>query len=147
MNRAVLFSVGLLFVGLAMAQEAATRTGTWAGMQQKKAGELKPPVPDRLEGLVTRAEKIFIEFPSGFYPYFASVYHGGGLTLGAGYRLFYGDNTAWYIQGLYSFKNYKLIETGTESRGHLERRLSFGAKLGWRDATQVAYYGLGMLNS
>jgi hypothetical protein len=72
------------------------------------------------------------------------VYHGGGLTLGAGYRQYYGDNTHWYVQGLYSFLNYKLIEGGTESKNHLNRTLSLGSRLGWRDATQVPYYGLGM---
>ena len=92
-------------------------------------------------------EKMFLEDPSGFYPYFASVYHGGGLTLGAGYRKFYGDNTFWNIKGLYSFKNYKLTEAGTDSKDHLERRLSFGTRVGWRDATQVGYYGTGIQSS
>ena len=31
----------------------------------------------------------------------------------------------------------------TGSRDHLGRRLSFGRRLGWRDATQVGYFGLG----
>ena len=105
---------------------------------------MKPPEPDKAEALVRRVEAIFLESPSGFYPYFASVYHGGGLTGGAGYRKFYGDNTSWNVQGLYSIKNYKLIEFATESRDHLAKRLSFGSKLGWRDATQVGYYGLGI---
>jgi hypothetical protein len=36
------------------------------------------------------------------------------------------------------------VEFATESRDHLEKRLSFGSKVGWRDATQVGFYGLGM---
>ena len=72
------------------------------------------------------------------------MYQGGGLTLGAGYRKYYGDNTSWYVQGLYSLSNYKLIEGGTDSKDHFNRRLSFGTKLGWRDATQVPFFGLGM---
>jgi hypothetical protein len=48
---------------------------------------------------------------------------------------------------MYSVKNYKLVEVATQSKDHLDRRLTFGARLGWRDATQVAYYGLGMHNS
>src|SRR5262245_35095843 len=126
---------------------ADTRAGTLATQQADKSTKVKPPEPDKAEALFRRMERIFLEDPSGFYPYFASVYHGGGLTLGAGYRKFYGDNTFWNIQGLYSFKNYKLIEAGTESKDHLRRRLSFGAKAGWRDATQVAYYGLGIQSS
>jgi hypothetical protein len=124
-----------------------SRAATFSIQQAQKAKKLKPPEPDKVEAVFRRVERIFLEDPSGFYPYFASVYHGGGLTLGAGYRKFYGDNTSWNIQGLYSFTNYKLIEAGTESKDHLKRRLSFGAKAGWRDATQVGYYGLGIQSS
>jgi hypothetical protein len=118
-----------------------------AAQQAQKYKESRAPEPDKVEAVVRRVERIFLEDPSGFYPYFASVYHGGGLTLGAGYRKYYGDNTFWNVQGLYSFKNYKLIEAGTESKDQLKRRLSFGAKVGWRDATQVAYYGTGIKSS
>jgi hypothetical protein len=152
--RTVLAAVMLSLVPLRVAysQEEAnttgeTRAGTFAVQQAQKSKIVKAPQPDKAEALVRRLEAILLEDPSGFYPYFASVYRGGGLTLGAGYRKFYGDNTSWHIQGLYSFKNYKLIEAGTESKDHLRRRLSFGAKAGWRDATQVNYYGTGIQSS
>jgi hypothetical protein len=137
---------------VAYSQEGAdtsgeTRSGLYEVQQVQKSKVLRAPQPDKAEAIFRRFERIFLEDPSGFYPYFASVYHGGGLTLGAGYRQFYGDNTSWNIQGLYSFTNYKLIEAGTESKDHLERRLSFGAKAGWRDATQVGFYGLGIQSS
>jgi len=144
--------LSLVPLRVAYSQEEAnpageTRAGTFAVQQAQKSKVVKAPQPDKAEALVRRFERIFIEDPSGFYPYFASVYRGGGLTLGAGYRKFYGDNTSWHIQGLYSFKNYKLIEAGTESRDHLKRKLSFGAKAGWRDATQVNYFGTGIQSS
>ena len=131
--------------GAQPAQES--RAGIFAVEQAQKSAKSRPPEPDKLEAVIRRVERILLEDPSGFYPYFASVYHGGGLTLGAGYRKFYGDNTSWNVQGLYSFKNYKLIEAGTESKDHLKRRLSFGAKAGWRDATQAGYYGTGIQSS
>ena len=55
--------------------------------------------------------------------YFASVYSGGGFTLGAGYRHFYGDRTLADVKGLYSVKNYKLLELSTDSWGHANGRL------------------------
>ena len=144
MSRIVVVVATLMFAGAVAAQDVPeSRSGVLAAQQAKKSLELKPPQPDRVEAYVLRAERMFLESPSGFYPFFSSVYHGGGLTLGAGYRQFYGDNTFWNVQGLYSVKNYKLVEFGTESRGHFEKRLSFGSKVGWRDATQVGYYGLG----
>lgn len=121
---------------------ATSRAESISLLQADKAKTLRPPTKDKGEALVERFESILTE-PSGFYPYFGSVYEGGGFTLGAGYRRFYGDNTFWEVKGLYSFLNYKLFEGGTVSKGHMNRRLSFGARLGWRDATQVAFYGVG----
>jgi hypothetical protein len=89
------------------------------------------------------AEGAFFEESTGFAPAMGSIYHGGGMGLGAKYKKFYGDNTFWSVKGLYSILNYKLVEAKTESREHLGKRFSFGSRLGWRDATQVGYYGLG----
>jgi hypothetical protein len=151
--RAALVTVLMLLLlssRVAVSQDRAeeeSRAGILAAQQAQKSEKSRPPEPDKVEAVIRRVERIFLEDPSGFYPYFSSVYHGGGLTLGAGYRKFYGDKTSWNIQGLYSFKNYKLIEGGTESKDHLRRRLSFGTKVGWRDATQVAYFGTGIQSS
>jgi hypothetical protein len=124
--------------------EPATRAETIAVQQADKAKTAKPPEPDRVEKLVDRAQKIFLVDPSGFFPYFDSVYQGGGITGGAGYRKYFGDNTFWQVKGLYSILNYKLAEGAVATKDRWHRRLSFGGRLGWRDATQVAYYGTGM---
>src|SRR5262245_23252478 len=78
--------------------------------QAKKAAALKPYEPDALERIMARVEHVFIETPSGFYPYFGSVYAGGGFSMGPGYRRFYGDRTFWDAKGLLSIRGYKLIE-------------------------------------
>ena len=124
--------------------EPESRSESLSTLQAEKARVTRPPSADRAEAWVRKMEALFLVDPSGFFPYFDSVYQGGGLTLGAGYRKFYGDNTFWEVKGLYSVLNYKLIEGGTVSRGHFDRRLSFGTRFGWRDATQVAYYGVGL---
>lgn len=125
------------------AQAQDSRADLIAAEQAKKAAELKPYVPGSAEQWFTRLHREFIELPSGFYPYFGSVYSGGGFTLGAGFREFYGDRTHWDLKGLYSLKNYKFIELSTDSWGHAAGRLNLHGRVGWRDATQVAYYGLG----
>ena len=84
-------------------------------------------------------QREFLQDPNGFYPYFGSVYSGGGFTLGAGYRQFSGDRTPWDVTGLYSMKGYKLVEVSTDSWGHADGRLDLHARAGWRDATQVAF--------
>ena len=121
-----------------------TREATIAAEQARKASELKPYVPGAAERWAIALRREFLTQPSGLYPFFASVYSGGGFTLGAGYRQFYGDRTHWDVKGLYSIKGYKLIEFSTDSWGHAADRVDLHARAGWRDATQVAFYGLGI---
>ena len=119
-----------------------TRAESIAEAQAAKATQLKPYVPSRGEQLALGVKKRFLENPDGLYPYFDSVYSGGGFTLGAGYRKFYGDRTFLEARGLLSAKAYKLVELATESIG-IANGVDFRATGGWRDATQVAYYGMG----
>ena len=121
-----------------------SRAATIAAEQAEKAKTLHPYTPNAVERRIVWLKREFLELPSGFYPYFASVYSGGGFTLGAGYRQFYGDRTHADVKGLYSISNYKLLEVSTDSWGHAGGRLDLHARGGWRDATQVAFHGLGM---
>ena len=121
-----------------------SRAAAIANEQAEKAKTLQPYVPSAFERKLLWLKREFLEQPSGFYPYFASVYSGGGFTLGAGYRQFYGDRTHADVKGLYSIKGYKLIEFSTDSWGHAAGRVDLHARAGWRDATQVAFHGLGI---
>jgi hypothetical protein len=112
-------------------------------LQAKKSRISHVRQPNKAEKWIRQLEGAFLEDSAGLSPAIGSVYHGGGLALGANYRKYFGDNTFWNVRGLYSIKNYKLMEAKTESRGHLGQRLSFGTRLGWKDATQVRYFGLG----
>ena len=140
----VLLSGALLSAPALVCAQPASRFESIAQEQAEKAKTLKPPVPDKAELLLKKAEDLFLVDPSGFFPYFDSVYQGGGLTAGAGYRKFFGDNSLWDVKGLYSVLNYKLIEGRIVSRDHWDKRIRFGTRVGWRDATEVSYYGIGM---
>jgi outer membrane protein assembly factor BamA len=126
----------------APAQE--NRTDAIAAAQAEKAQHLAAPTPTRAEQIVVRLTSGFLEVPDGFYPLLDTVYSGGGFTLGAGYRHYVGDRAIWFAQGLYSIKNYKLFETGIDAPGLAGGRLGYRLNAGWRDATRVGYYGLGM---
>src|SRR4051812_26452253 len=97
---------GLFLSGALLAQapppEPASRQDAISALQAQKAKDIRPPEVARAEGLVRRFEELFLIDPSGFFPSFDSIYPGGGLTFGAGYRQFYGDNTFWQVRGLYS---------------------------------------------
>jgi hypothetical protein len=148
MEHSHLLGRGLVLVLATLAATPAaaqdTRAAEIAAEQARKAAEVKPREPSDVERWVVALRREFLTDPNGFYPFFASVYSGGGFTLGAGYRQFYGDRTHWDVKGLYSIKAYKFIELSTDSWGHAADRLDLHARVGWRDATQVAFYGLGI---
>ena len=135
-------SLSALMVGAAAAQDS--RADAIASEQAAKATQLHPYEPSKGERIFLQLKRTFIDSPSGFYPMFGSVYSGGGFTGGGGYRQFYGDRTFWDAKGLLSIKGYKLAELSTESPGHAHGRVDLRARVGWRDATDVAFYGLGI---
>src|SRR5262245_21489210 len=127
---------------LAVAQE--TRAATIAAAQAEKAKNLAPYTPGRAEALLERAFNMLALPPNGFYPVFGSVYSGGGFTLGAGYRRFVTVRSVLSFSGLYSLKNYKLFETRLHRPATFQVPVEFTVKAGWRDATQIAFHGLGI---
>ncbi len=133
--------LGVAFSSPAVAQE--TREEIIAKQQAEKATKLTPPVTSKAERIYLSTKSKVLEAPGGFFPYFDSVYSGGGFTLGGGYRHYYGDRSLVSLKGLYSLTSYKLVDLSTESPGHLGGKLDLRGMFGWRDATQVGYYGLG----
>ncbi len=131
--------------GAAVAQD--TRAGEITKKQEEKAAASQPYQPSRYEKFMTGLESSFVSPPSGFFPFFGSVYSGGGFTLGAGYRHFYAREAVWDVKGLYSIKNYKLIEVGTRTPWNNNGRWMVGIRGGWRDAPQIGYYGIGQDSS
>jgi hypothetical protein len=119
-----------------------SRESEIAAKQAKKAQDLKPYVPPKPERLIAEFRRQAIEEPSGFFPFLDSPYRGGGFTLGGGYRQFFGDASSWDVKGAYSIKNYKLLESAAHVP--LGDRGRVGLRVGWFDAPQVAYYGLGI---
>jgi outer membrane protein assembly factor BamA len=129
------------------AQAQDTRTGEITKKQEEKAATSQPYKPSGYEKFMTGLENGFVSPPSGVFPFFGSVYPGGGFTLGAGYRHFYQREAVWELKGLYSIKNYKLVEFGTRTPWNNSGRWMTGIRAGWRDAPQVGYYGTGQGSS
>lgn len=127
-----------------MATAQDTREEEIAVKQAEKATHLAPRVPTRVETLLGRVRRSFTEQPKGFYPVFDSAYSGGGFTLGAGYQQFTGDRSYWNVTALYSVRSYKRFEATFGSPGHVAGLFDVRTRVGWRDATQVRYHGLGM---
>jgi hypothetical protein len=137
-------AAGLLILGLAPSSAVAqeTRANAIAEAQSAKAARQESYVPSTAERIAARLKNRFMT-PNRFYVWFDSVYSGGGLTGGGGYRHFIGDQTFWNARGLLSVKGYKLAEFTTNSVDLSQGRVDLSAVVGWRDATQVSFYGVG----
>lgn len=139
--------VWLLTAAVAAVPRAAgaqdTRAGEIEQKQAEKATKLEPYKPSGVEKFMQRLEESYVSPPSGFYPTFGSVYPGGGLALGVGFRQFFAREAMFNIEGMYSIKNYKKVEIGTRVPWNQSGRVFFGVRGGWRDATQVGFYGVG----
>ena len=100
----------------ALAQET-TRAAEIAAAQAEKARNVVPYEPSKAERIADDVQDRLLETPQGFYPWFDSVYSGGGFTGGAGYRHFIGDRTFIDTRGLLSGKGYKLAEVAIDGIG------------------------------
>jgi hypothetical protein len=147
-TRALTTALALLAAAGALPVPPAFAQDTRAGLIEKAQAEKAANPPIRLatapEKVTAEIQQFFTPKESSFYPRMASVYGGGGFTLGLGYMQLYGDRASWRLGGLYSVKNYKLIDLTTLSPGHFGGRVDLQATAGWRDATHVGFYGLGM---
>jgi hypothetical protein len=85
-----------------------------------------------------------IEQPSGFYPYFDQRLQWRRLHVGRRVSTVHGDRAHWNIAGHYSLKGYKLIRADAVAPGLLAGHVDLRSTVGWRDATQVRYHGLGI---
>ena len=129
-------------VPAALAQD--TRAGEIAAKQAEKAKDLGPYQPNAVERILLRLERGRVN-PPPFTVTFDTVHSGGSLTGNLIYRRPFADRSLLYARAAYSLRHYKLFEIGTTvpdlGRG---RRLQLSSNLGWRDATEVGFWGVGM---
>ena len=144
-----LFTVVALAAGAAtsvVAQEPDATT-TQAAIEQAQAEKVKtlhPYVPGKAEALLIRAEDILVNGVPRWHPFFESAYYGGGFTLGAGYAHHVSPYNLLDVRGSYTVRGYKRIEAELTAPRLFHRRGALSLLGGWREATQAAFYGLGM---
>ena len=122
-----------------------TRTDEIARRQDDKARTATPDKPNKGELFLEQVEegKWFVGEPRGWYPVFGSVYPGGGLAPGAGYRHHIGYDSYVDASAMYSLTNYKKAQVAARTPNHIRGRLDLAGSLSWLDATRVPFYGLG----
>ena len=96
----IVLALALILTTATPAAAQETRAEAIAQQQTDKAAVAGPYVPTTAERMFLAVKRELIDAPSGLYPLVGSVYGGGGLALGGGYRRYYGDRTFWDAKGL-----------------------------------------------
>jgi hypothetical protein len=124
-----------------------TRTGLIEQQQAEKAASMRIAKPDKAEAYVTRISDVFLAGQMHWHTFFHSAYSGGGFTMGAGYTQFVGSTNTLDTRGSITFTGYKRLESEFIAPNLFGRRATFSAIGGWREATQVGFYGIGMTSN
>jgi hypothetical protein len=140
------FALALIVPGTASAQVAApaTRQAAIEQAQAEKSKTLRPYEPGRGERLMARIDEALTGAQRGWHPFFDSAYRGGGFVFGAGYAHYVSPYSSVDVRGSYTVRGYKRAEVAFLSPRLLNRRADLSVVAGWREATQVGFYGLGM---
>jgi Omp85 superfamily domain len=123
--------------------EPSTREAVIEQEQAEKSKTLHPYVPGKAEALMNRAEDILNGVPR-WHPYFESADYGAGFTLGAGYAHHVSPYNMIDVRGSYTILGYKRFEAEFTAPRLFHRRGFLSLVGGWREATQLAFYGIGM---
>ena len=129
---------------LAQSPEPDTRQAVIETAAAEKATDLKPYTVTTAEKIVTRLARRFSGQVVRLHPFLEPAYSGGGFTIGSGYTFHPSPYSTLDFRGSYSVKSYKLAEAEFNYPRLFDRRAALNVRGGWRDATQVAFHGVGM---
>lgn len=111
--------------------------------QAEKAKNLHPYELTMGERVMNKVEDITVNGGLHWHQFFDSAYHGAGFTLGAGYMHHVSPYNLLDVRGSYSILGYKRVEAEFIAPRLFQRRGQLSVIGGYREATQVAFYGLG----
>jgi outer membrane protein assembly factor BamA len=113
--------------------------------QETKSTIVKPSAPNVVErGLRTiKSLGLFTGVRDGFYPEATSIYPGGALAFGGGYRRPVGDAGSLDVSSAWSLRNFKSVDATLLVPTRYGDRLSLKLQGRWMDAPSVAFYGVG----
>jgi hypothetical protein len=123
---------------------AASRVELIEQEQAAKAQALKPASIGAAERYVTDVTEIMLSGQMRWHPFWQSAYAGGGFTIGAGYMRFVSPHNTLDVRGSITPSGYKRLEAQLLAPGLFNRRGTLSVLGGWREATQVGFYGFGM---
>src|SRR5262249_13753535 len=108
----------------------------------EKATRLHEYEPTTLERRILMVESMFTTEKS-FYPYIGSVYDGGGMGVGPGYRTRFADSGTFDAHAALSVKNFKTVDAQLRLPDLANGRLTVQANGNWLDAPSMPFNGVG----
>lgn len=134
-----------LFVALNPAAAQDTRAEVIRQEQAEKQKSVEPPRPNGAERFIERLEDwgLIAGAPRGFYPWFGSVYSGGGFAAGAGVRKPFGDDGAFNVFGAYSIAAFSRAQADLALPSFASNRARVSLSGQYIDAPDVRYFGVG----
>jgi hypothetical protein len=122
-----------------------TRTEAIQQAQAERQKQLTPPRANTLERAIDHFEAwgLFSSAPRGVYPWFGSVYPGGGFAGGAGFRKPFGDDGALNVFGGHSIATFTRGEAELQLPTFASNRARVAVSGRYIDAPDVRYFGVG----
>jgi len=137
-------AIVLAMVGIAttvFAQE--TREEELAAQQARKAADLRPYEPSKVERRIERIGKLLDANRGPIYPFFGSVYSGGGLALGVGHTTRFGDTGQFDAHIARSVRGFQTAEGTLTLPRFAHNRVRVELNASWLDVPRVAFYANG----
>ena len=125
------------------AQDVTSRAALIQEAEQTKSESLRPAEPDKAEAYVARLSDALLSGDMHWHAFWTNAYSGGGFTLGAGYMRHVSSYNLIDLRGSITPSGYKRIEAQFFAPELFARRGTLSVLGGWREATQVGFYGLG----
>lgn len=142
--RCVSAALLLILPAITSAQEPGSRAEEQASQQEAKARNLTPSPSSWIEQRLLRVENAGgFGTARGFVVKFGDIKRGSGFAPGVGYGYTTASGAVFAGKGVYSIKNYKLLQASVQSPAFSEGRLLFRARARWQDAPAVALYPIG----
>src|SRR5690349_20678780 len=125
----------------AVAQEPGSRAEEQARQQAAKAQTLTTYQPNWLESRILAIEDAGgFGVARGFVVKFGDIKRGSGLAPGVGYGRTMASGATFTTKGVYSIKNYKLLQAAAQSPLLAHDTALFRARARWQDAPKVPLY-------
>src|SRR5262245_41324365 len=144
---AVLVASSITSPAIAQSTDGDSRQAIVEQAQAVKSTVLRPYVPSGFERAMTRVEATLLNGTMKWHPFFENAYRGGGFAPGVGYLQHVGAYSTLDVRGNVSIRNYKRAEAEFIAPRLFRRRGQLSLIGGWKEATQVGFYGIGLNSS